>query len=272
MIDRAPTSGGLLAHYAQFHPSEFARAAVRMGGTEVDALLASLPKSALAAVVTRLPRGVAQELLDGSSDSELVQWLSEADLGSAVRLAQRLSQSRRADLADRLPARLGKDLDRYCSFPDGSVGARVDAGFATVSDAQPVADAVHALGSAGAAGRAPLLVVDGEGRLVGVLDARLALLRGPSALVRECMAPAHPLKAGAQLHVAAAEFALCDEPCLPVVDGQSRPIGLLHSDRLPEVSTAQGTGTPPVLATLAATMFELLAELPALAAVERPVP
>ena len=133
MTDCGPPPSRLLVRYAQGHPAEFALAVAGADGPALSALLASLPKSVLSAVVAHLPKGVAEELLDRSSDSELVQWLSEADLQSAVRLARRLNPSRRADLADGLPVGRRRDLERCCAFPDASVGAWADAGRASPS-------------------------------------------------------------------------------------------------------------------------------------------
>ena len=141
-----------------------------------------------------------------------------------------------------------------------------------MSDAQSIADAVQALGLSATGDRDPLLVVDQEGRLAGRLDERLALLRGLGGSVRECLEPVRALPAGAHLSAAVVEFALSNERCLPIVDGRSRPIGLLHRSRLPDVSTAPDADAPPMLAALVATMLELLVELPTLAAAERRVP
>lgn len=272
MTDRAQRSSRLLERYAQSHPAEFAQVVARTGGSAATTLLASLPESALPAVVVHLPREIAGELLVRSADSELVRWLSEADLDSAVGLARRLDPLRRGRLADWLPARRRRELDRYCSFPDTCAGAYVERNFTTVSETQSIADAVRTLGSSEAGDRMPLLVVDREGRLLGWLDTHLALLRGPGGSVRECLAPVRPLQANARLYAAVAAFAARDEPWLPVVDARSIPIGLLHRSRIPDASTPPGAGAPSVLAVLAATLFELLAELPALTAVERRTP
>ncbi len=268
MTGHAVPASRLLERYAQGHPAEFALTVARTGGSGVYPLLASLPDSVLPAVVVNLPQGTAVDLLNRSSDAELVRWLSEAGLDTAVRLARRLDPSRRAGLADRLPARRRKDIDRYCAFPDTSVGAYLDTGFAAVSESQSIADVVQVLGPAESADRSPLLVVDRDGRLIGRLDSRLALLRGPDASVRECVAPVRPLKAGAHLYAAAVEFAARDKAWLPVVDARSRPVGLLHRSRLPDASASPSANGPSVLTTLTATLFELLAELPALIATE----
>ncbi|MDE0064250.1 MAG: hypothetical protein OXU72_15855 [Gammaproteobacteria bacterium] len=272
MTDHAVPASRLLERYAQRHPGEFALAIARSGSSAVYPLLASLPESVLPAVVVNLPKGMARAFLVHSSDSELVRWLSEADLDSAVRLARLLDQPLRAGLADRLPARRRKDLDRYCSFPDSSVGAYVDTDFAAVSEAQSIAEAVQALDAPESPDRIPLLVVDRKGRLAGWLDTQLALLHGPDGSVRDCLVPIRPLKANTQLYAAAVEFAALDEPWLPVIDAQSRPVGLLHRSRLPDVSASPSANAPSVLTTLAGTLFELLAELPALVATGRRAP
>ncbi len=268
MTQPEPPPSRLLGAYAQSHPAEFALAVERAGGAAQSALLASLPESVLPAVVVNLPQDSVKALLDRASESELVRWLSEADLESAVRLARRLNQPRRTGLADRLPARRRKDLERYCAFPESTIGAWADPNFPSVNHAQSISEAVQALGSMAKAQGTPWLVVDGEGRLVGSLDSRLALLRGPDGLVRECLRPVRPLKANADLQSAAVEFAVRDEVCLPVIDGQSRLIGLLHRTRLPDGSPEPAAGTQSVLTALAGTMLEMLAELPTLAAAE----
>ncbi len=257
-------SSRLLAGYARRRPAEFANAVARAGAAAANTLLDGLSDDVLPAVAVHLPQAIAMQLLDRSTDDRLVRWLAEADLDTAVRLARRIGQQRRHDLARRLPARRRRDVDRYCSCPDGSVGAHVDTRFESVSDAATVADAVRALGSRQTRDRAPLLVVDVQGRFVGWLDAQKALLRGPGGSVRDCVTPVRPVPAHSELLNARLMFTARDESWLPVVDVRSRPIGLLHRSRLPDGSAPPASSAPALLATLTAAMFSLLTELPAL--------
>ena len=136
----------------------------------------------------------------------------------------------------------------------------MDTSFSEVSDARSVADAVQELGSRETRDRAPLLVVNEEGILIGWLDTQQALLCGPAGLVRDCVVPVRPVTANANLHTAMLEFAARNEPWLPVVDADARPIGLLHRSRLPHASPQPSAGGPALFVTLAAVMSALLAE------------
>ncbi len=265
-------SSRLLTRYAERHPAELAIAVARGGAAGVGALLDSLPEAARPAVVVHLPPDLAQDLMDRSPDARLVRWLAEADLATAVRLARRLAPLRRAGLAAQLPRRRQRDLDRSCSFPEGSVGAHMEVTFGSVSEAASVGDAAQALGPQSAPSPAPLVVVDAEGRLLGWLDAQKALRLGPAGSVRDCVIPARPVRAGADLRDARREFAARSEAWIPVVDAGSRPIGLLRRSRLPDDRAAPAPAAPAVLPALAATMLSLLGELPALVSGERREP
>ena len=256
--------GGLVESYAAMHPEQFANAVARDRSGSTRELLTSLPDNVLPGVLVCLPQPMAREILVACTDDTIIHWMSSLALDDAVQLSRRVEPQRRAGLHAVLPQRRSRELDRTLAFRDGTAGALADLNFAWVHHGATVSDAVETLRSRGSGDSAPLLVLDDADRLVGTLDAEQALVRGLEARVRDCLMPARPLLASADLRAATAAFAAHGERWLPVVDESHRPIGLLSQAQFTRSSLEGPSRDHEAFASLAGAMFELLADLPKL--------
>ena len=262
----APAPGTLVEGYARRHPEQFALAVARGDADAAQTLLGELPQDVLPTVVVHLPPSLAGRFVDRIPDETLRRWLSGPDLDVAVRLARGVAAGRYADLSAALPPPRRRQLDRHRAFPDGVAGTYVDVHAPRIEATANVADAVRELGARQARSRAPLLVVDSSDRLLGFLDAELALQYGREARVGDCVAPSRALPATADVRMARDEFALRGQSWLPVADAEGRLLGVLYRDRLPEAEPRRSTESTAAVVLLTETLFELLAELPALIA------
>ena len=148
----------LVSAYAEKQPSQFAQALARHGGTSAIPLLKGLPASVMAAVVINLPSTMAQDLLDSVNDEDLVTWLVETELDIAIRFARRLGNKRRTGLSEALPKGRRNELEKYCAFPDKSVGAYIDPVFNSINESQTISEAMTLLGTLGDSDTTPLLI------------------------------------------------------------------------------------------------------------------
>ena len=129
---------------------------------------------------------------------------------------------------------------------------------------QKVSRTLTLLGTLGNSDTTPLLIVDEAFHYKGILDTHRALQLGLKGIVRECTSLIRPLTARTNLHTAAVEFAVCRDLCLPVVDSQSTPIGLLRRSGLPDSSGELMEDKSEVFVPLVTSMFEFLARAPKL--------
>ena len=263
MKDVALAAGPLLVGYARTHPDRFAPAIARSGIDTAEALLSELPQDLKSSVVVALPSALAADLLARTPDERLQEWLAGDDLAAAVGLARRIPDQRYAGLAEGLELQRRRELEGHRSYADDVAGAHVDVNVPTAREAIAVADAAHILDTYKSSPRIPLLVLDSEDRYLGWFDAELALQKGLTARVGNCLGPSAPLSATADLRVARARFAATGETWLPVVDTRNRLVGVLHRSRLPRATSPGSRGDPALVVTLAAAMFQLLGELPA---------
>lgn len=261
-----PAGGRLLVGYALRCPERFALVVARGDADAAEALLSQLPDDVRSVVAVHLPASVAGHFIERTPDKTLRGWLSQSDLAVAVRLARALAPARYAGLAESLPPRRRWQLDRHRSFPDGVAGTHVDVNAPRINAAASIADAVRELSGRDARQHAPLLVVDANDRLLGWFDAEQALQYGRQGRVGDCVAPARALPASMDVRAARNEFTLRGQSWLPISDAEGRLLGVLHRSRLPEVAVPRRTESTASVAVLAAMLFELLAELPALIA------
>lgn len=264
MSDTPAGQGGLVERYAAMHPEQFADAVVSSRNGSEKEFLANLPDNVLPGVLVRLPQSIASEVLDGRSDETIVHWMSSALLRDAVQLSRRVEPQRRTRLHALLSQRRRRELDRAFLFRDGTVGALANLDFAWVRQDATVSEAVETLRSQRTADSAPLLVLDDTDRLVGTLDAERALICGLDAEVRDCLSPARPLLASSDLRAATAAFAAQGERWLPVVDASRRPVGVLALAQFRRAALNRPEHDQQAFASLAGSMFELLADLPKL--------
>lgn len=239
-------------------PDSFARVLGRGDEEESSRIIESLPGARKAGIVARLPAGRILQLLD-SDRHRPAQWLAEAPFEDAVNLLSRLPRERRLALVDSIDDRERKRrLKQQQRYPAHSVGALVGDIPLRFSADSLAADVLHELRELETDDPGPLVVVDKDGRYLGMLDRwRLLTSNPPVGLVGD-----YVIKLKAVMpEVAIADAAMNDDwhtrNWLPVVDHRRRILGGVSREKVfRAISVQDGAAVEP-----SGVFFNLLIDL-----------
>ena len=199
------------------------------------ALLHGLPSDVLPGVVNHLPQPVSDAILGGCADDVLTDRLTAAPVGETARLLVRLHARQRQRALDRLRAR---DVRRYrrlvpvAAFPPGNIGAVADPDFGWVPMDARWTDVAATVRARPPREDKPVVVLDEQDRLAGILDSAWAVRMEPDTTASLCVLPVRPLLCDALAKDVAAAPAWQDWHWLPVVNRENRPVALLNQRRL----------------------------------------
>ena len=233
MADADPIS----ADFARRHPDSFARLLAHAESSEVDGILADLPPATGAAVAARLPANSLAELLD-KSEGVAGQWLADARFDDAVTLLSRLPRERRLVLVNALSDRERRQqLLRHQQYPGHSVGSLVGDVPLRFNAEEPVAEALAEIWEIGGDDPGPLVVVDRQGRYLGVLNVwRLLSRKRPTGVVGDYVNRVSPLFPETSIANAANDAGWDRHSWLPVIDSRRRVLGAVSRASLMSAS------------------------------------
>lgn len=234
-ILRALEDADLAALTAAVHP---------LSAIDVVGLLERLDRRQAAVLYRVLPKGRALqvfELLDPSLQRDIVDGLQD---DAVAALFADLEPDDRVELLDELPAtvaaRLLRGLPRrerdltadILGYPQGSIGRRMSPEFvsvrATTTAAEALERVISRLGDAETIYTLP--VVEDERVVVGVVSLRGLLAADPQTPVAEIMSQAQFARATETAESAARRCADLKMLALPVVDNETRLVGILTVD------------------------------------------
>lgn len=180
------------------------------------------------------------EILDPSLQSDLVGALQD----DAAALFADMDPDDRVELLDELPATVAGRLMHglppeereltaaVLGYPQGSIGRRMSPEFVSVRPTMTTAEALTRVtaGLRDAETVYTLPVVDEQRVLIGVVSLRRLLAATPGTTVAEVMRPPHWARAGEAAETAARRCADLKMLALPVVDNETRLVGILTVD------------------------------------------
>ncbi|MCE2437134.1 MAG: hypothetical protein J4F97_03885 [Pseudomonadales bacterium] len=256
----------VLGRYAREHPEDFALA---LGHGSVEAaleVLDGLEQDLQLRIVNRAPQRLAEKALRRYEDAVIAGWLASAPTGEARRLFLRLEIGRRltilAGLTDRTRKRA---LSGLVELAPDRLGALADPEFHWVRGSWTVFDlSASLLASARRLHGAPILVLDEEDHLFGVLDTVECLQSHPDTELRDCTIPVRELGASATAREAYSAPGWKDSLWLPVVDRRKRPVGMLSRERLlthTQDAPHAGVRLDDPMVALATDMFRVFSAL-----------
>lgn len=197
-----------------------------------------------ALVFRLLPKGKALEVfegLDATLQGELVQALKDEEVASVFAV---MDPDDRVSLLDELPASVAtrllqalppaeRDLTAtVLGYPQGSIGRRMSPEYVSTHPeltAEQTLDRLRArLSDAETIYTLP--VVDGQRRLVGIVSLRDLMTVAPETSVADLLHQAHSVHATEDAETAARRCADLRLLALPVVDAESRLVGILTVD------------------------------------------
>lgn len=219
--------------FAIRHPDSFARTLGRGEFDECERILESLPADRKAAIVARLPPTHVRQLLD-SERHRPADWLVDAPFDDAVTLLSRIPRDRRLALVNSLDDRdRQRQLLRHQQYPAHSVGALVAEIPLRVGAESAAAEVLAELRKLDDDAQGPVVIVDTEGRYLGVLDRWRLVLRSPrSGTVRDYLVAVRALRPETPVVAVATSDEWHTRNWMPVIDHQRRVLGAVSRERV----------------------------------------
>lgn len=223
----------LTLDFAARHPDSFARALGRGGVDDVAGLVDRLPPERRAAIVARLPGPHVRRLLD-TDEHRPADWLVSASFDDAVSLLSRVPRERRLALINGLDDRNRKQqLLRNQQYPSHSVGALVGDVPLRLSAETPASEVLAELREIGPGDPGPIVVVDGSGRYVGVLDRWQLLVKHPTAgQVGDYVIEIRAVRPESSVTAVAIDPQWHTRNWLPVIDHRQRVLGSVTREKV----------------------------------------
>lgn len=228
--------------FAALRPADMAAVFDALDQEEQIALLGSLPASESADILEELDDEDVAELIATLPNPQLVRIMDEMEPDEAADLLGDIQPERAEALLSDLEDE--DELRPLLIHPDESAGGIMTSSFLALRRRMTVADALEALRTwrPNAEAIYYLFVVDAQARLAGVLDLRRFLIADPGTLIQDIMNPdVVSVRAGIDQEEVARLMVRYDLLALPVVDSQSRLLGVVTYDDIMDVLEEEAT-------------------------------
>jgi len=221
---------GLLLDFASRAPENFAKTLEESSTAELTTILDQLPDASAAAVLARLPSHMLDKLLTETSPNHMA-WISKSSLDDAKSILVRLPSTRRSTLVRRLPGGSQKvALQQFLSYPNHSLGRYVSNEVIIIPETMMTEELLKTL-RANSPGL-PVVVVDRDGRYVGLLDARQVISVNSNQPARKYANPVTPLNAELPLVDAMKATQWQWHSVLAAVDHSRHVLGIITREKL----------------------------------------
>ena len=227
----------------------------RLDSREQAVLYRVLPKDRALQVFEVLDPSLQRDLVGGLQDDTVAALFADMDPDDRVELLDELPATVAGRLMHGLPPHERELTAAVLGYPQGSIGRRMSPEFVSVRPTMTMAEALTRVtdGLSSAETVYTLPVVDDERVLVGVVSLRRLLAAAPETTVAEVMRPPHWARATESAETAARRCADLKMLALPVVDNETRLVGILTvDDALQILETAESedqariSGTEPL--------------------------
>ena len=219
----------------EMHPSELAEILADLPPAEREAIFTALDEEVAAETLEEVDPKLQKSLLEGMDEERIADIVEEMDPGAAADLLGELSDERSEAILEEMEPEERHEVEELLEFHEDSAAGRMTTEYVSAHYEATVADAVEALRA-----------FDGDAESVTeiYLLGPNRVLRGTVPLARMIVAlPASHLKVLAEPRVRScpAEMHQSDVAelfdkynlhSLPVVDKQSRMVGVVHSDQV----------------------------------------
>lgn len=233
MSSRSPLAA-LVRKHVERDPAAVARDLETMEEADAVAVLKTLPPTSAAHVIQHIQSSYAAALISSASPELLDAIVHRLRPEQAVSILKTLAEEPRRQLLERLSPELRPKLQELLTYPEDSAGRIMTTDFLAFRADVKVKDAIGRIRSL--AGRNPptyAYVVDGEQRLLGVLNMRDLLVAPSDATVDSIMQrdvfAVDGFLARSEL---AYELSRRHFFAAPVLDAERRLLGVVRSDQL----------------------------------------
>jgi magnesium transporter len=226
----------LVADFARRYPGEVARAIERIPDASAARWLPSLPAPHLAAVLERLSPELAARALVRLPDGVASRALTTMEPNRAVTLLEWLEPAARDRYLTLLDPPTARELRAMAAYPEDSAGRLMDPRVTALRDDATAREALARLRTAGQHAEGDVYVVDGTGRLTGLVTP-LNVVTAPLAQTLGRLATPRPgvlaMATRAEILERLADGSVSS---LPVVDIEGRLLGVIRGATLVDVA------------------------------------
>jgi magnesium transporter len=234
----------LVRQFIARHPGDAAGAFQHLDPVDAAAVLSGSTPAAAARLLSRLGPDAAARVVSRLPSAEQQPALAALEPAFATALLRRLQPHvDQAAFLRGLPAHQRREMESFLSYPENSAGSLMDP---TAPVFRFDAKAVSISASLRDSGRHRdhvIMVVDGDGRLLGTLETLRILLADPSARLDSLDIQSTPtVQAFAHRDEVADAIEVQRLAAMPVIDVNDRPVGLLSHRALARVAEQEAAG------------------------------
>jgi magnesium transporter len=220
----------------EVHPQQAAAVLERMGVDETARLLERSRPASGVALVSRLSPQFAAAALSKLDIQRCAKILDALDHDLAARLLRRLGADLQAELLERISPKHARSIGALLRFPENTAGALMDPEALALPQDFTAREALKRIRETPQHARYNVYVVDGEQRLVGVLNLRELLLAQARAPLSAIMVrDPQRLPATADRAAILAHPGWKDVHSLPVIDQEGSYLGAIRYRALREL-------------------------------------
>ena len=228
---------------ALLHPADIADIVEEMAADERRAVFEQLDVATAAEALSEVEPEMQASIVGDLDDERAADILEEMAPDEAADLLQDLSEERREELVDLMEKEEAQDVEELLTHDEDSAGGIMTTDLISLPAELTAQQAIERLRELQPDPQLTyyLYVVDGQGRLDGVISLRDLVVAKPEAKLSEVMDP-HVLKVDAMTpkEEVAALIAKYDLLALPVVDARRKLLGTVTVDDVVEIMMPRG--------------------------------
>ncbi len=237
-----PAAVNLAQAYLRLYPGEAARVLETLAVDEIVALFGREPATQLTALFERILPDVGAEVLQRMDADAAKDVLSKLEPDRAALLLSRVDQEAQAALLRTLDGWLAKELQSLMTYPFGTAGSLMDPRATVARPEATVAETLNAVQAAGRKRIYDVCVINDQGQLVGTVALQdLAVSDGQERLEEFLRAAPVSVSAMATREQVVDLMTQHQLSSLPVVDADSRIVGIIRHDKLIAVAQEEAS-------------------------------
>jgi Mg/Co/Ni transporter MgtE len=227
----------LLLEFARSRPDEFASVMANADLRQLAEVIESLPAASAAKVATRLPSWQLTGLLGALAPEPICRMLISAPMDDAVAIVSHLQESRYPAILEACPDSQRLSLRQLFDYPSHSLASMATTRFIRIGAGTTCGEFSRQLSYSGDTRPRPVLVVDEQGKYLGMLNLQVAFsLKNRAKPVEEVITHVEPLSGLTSAESALGSRLWTRYNELPVVDGRHRLLGVVSRATLQRVA------------------------------------
>lgn len=241
--DQQDAANALATEYLRRHPDEVARFLDGRSVGDTSSLIAIAPAPIAAAILEQLNPRVAAEALGGLELEQARSLITAMSPSRAAPIVVSMPENQRDALLMRLDPGIAKEIREQLSFPAESAGALMDPRISAFSEDMTVDDALRKMRTFKEKRDINFIYVqDSGGRLVGAAPLGEIATATPETKLRDLIRGNTPMVHATAPREEIVEFLNTNRlQTLPVVDAESRLVGVIRYRELVDAAESQAT-------------------------------